>query len=191
MPSRKAANGGKGKMKDKSTAKEKTEETRECWVCGKIGHLSTECWYREDAATPPKVVKSPGKAKGQQKGKYKNVQEVQTGDDASYVSSAGPSASTASTTRQQMQPPGLQAHIGTLGMPELDDGGKGDWICGVTWEHMPIKQEGFTTADGSESTWILVDSGAACHVCPRDWMPKADTCMQTGLDLKTVSGERM
>ncbi len=73
----------------------------------------------------------------------------------------------------------------------MEDVGKGDWICGGTWEHMPSKMECVTTADGSEGTWILVDGGAACHVCPRDWMPKADTCAQAGLDLKTVSGERM
>ena len=108
--------GGKGTPKGKGKTKEKTEETRECWICGKIGHLSTECWYREGAAAAPKAGKSIGKGKGQQKGKYKNVHEVQKGDDASSV---GPSASTASTTWQQMQPPGLPAHIGMLGLPEL------------------------------------------------------------------------
>ncbi len=182
----KGGKGAKGKMKDKGKAKEKAEETRECWVCGKMGHLSTECWYREGAATTPR--KSP---KGKGKGKYKNVHEVQTGDDAaSYVSSAGPSASTASTTRQPPQPPGLQAHIGALGPPELDAHCTGEWICGVTWE-TPAKQEYCTTGKGGTSMWIMVDSGAACHVCPRDWMPQADTCAQAGLDLKTVSGERM
>ena len=61
----------------------------------------------------------------------------------------------------------------------------------MTWEHPPVKQEDCTTVDGGKSMWILVDSGASCHVCPRDWMPQADTCAQAGLDLKTVSGERM
>jgi hypothetical protein len=72
-------------------------------------------------------------------------------------------------------------HIGMIGLPELDDG------C----DHTPLQQEDCITANGSKGTWILVDSGAAGHVCPRDWMPQADTCMQTGLDLKTVSGESM
>ncbi len=132
--------------------------------------------------------KPNGKGKGQQKCRYKNVHKAQT---------SGPSASTASTT---MQPPGPQAHIGMIGLPEPDDGYDGDHIGmiglpelddGCNGDRMPLEQEGCTTADGSKGTWILVDSGAACHVCPRDWMSQADTCVQAGRDLKTVSGDSM
>ncbi len=105
------------------------------------------------------------KGYGQPKDSYARVQEVQKEDEESQVCPASP--------------------------PEQDDGGKGDWICGVTWENAPLLREDCITTNGSKGVWILVDSGAACHVCPRDWMPKADTCLQAGRDLMTVSGESM
>jgi hypothetical protein len=83
--------------------------------------------------------------------------------------------------QKMMQPPGPPTHIGMVGRPELDDG------C----DHTSPDEENFITANGNLSTWILVDSGAAGHVCPRDWMPQADTCRPAGLSLKTVSGESM
>ncbi len=106
-----------------------------------------------------------GKGYGQPKDPYVRVQEVQKEDEESQACPASP--------------------------PEQDDGGKGDSICGVTWENALLLREDCITANGSKGAWILVDSGATCHVCPRDWMPKADACLQAGRDLKTVTGESM
>ena len=39
----------KGKGKDKGKDKKGDEETRTCFTCGKPGHLSTACWYRDNS----------------------------------------------------------------------------------------------------------------------------------------------
>ena len=109
--------------------------------------------------------KGKGKGYGQPKDPYVRVQEVQKEDEESQACPASP--------------------------PEQEYGGKGDSICGLTWGHAPVMQEDFTTVNGSKGMWILMDSGASCHVCPRDWMPQAEMCVQAGRDLKTVSGESM
>ena len=262
--------GGKGQQKGKSKQKggKQDKETRECWVCGKTGHLFTDCWHRDGAQ---KGVKGKGKDKG--KHKHRTVQEVSGA--VSSVSSAGPSASTA-------HPPGLAAHIEMLGLPEapydegwimpvqapqteleelydadwLDEvcaGGKRDlegqalgdqwqalgdqwqgdlegqalgdqwhalgdqWLKRLDlepWEIYPSEEPSWRWSAGptpgpcgpgsglevmsvssvtvdDTGALILVDSGAACHVCPKNWMLTADTTTETGLVLKTASGARM
>ena len=119
---------------------------------------------RNDEGVLEKKGTSKGKGYGQPMDSHVRVQESQ-GNDGSQVSAGGP--------------------------PEQGPGGTGDWICGLTWEHTPPDEENYIAANGDKGTWILVDSGAACHVCPRDWMSQADTCVQAGRDLKTVSGESL
>ena len=38
---------------------------------------------------------------------------------------------------------------------------------------------------------ILIDSGAACHVCPRDWATSSSDADDTGLKFRTASGATM
>ena len=59
--------------------------------------------------------KGKGKGYGQPKDPYVRVQEVQKEDEESQACPASP--------------------------PEQDDGGKGDLICGVTWENAPLLRE--------------------------------------------------
>ncbi len=116
----------------------------------------------------PKVEGTPkgkGKGYGQPKDPYVRVQEVQKEDEESQACPASP--------------------------PEQEYGGKGDSICSVTGESASLPREDGIKANGSRGAWILVDSGAACHVCPRGWMSQADTCLQAGRDLRTATGERM
>ena len=37
----------KGKGKGKPQQKDSAKETRECWICGKAGHLYFACWYKD------------------------------------------------------------------------------------------------------------------------------------------------
>ena len=52
----KSGGGGKagGKQVDGKGGKGAGKETRECWVCGKPGHLSSACWHNPSNKTPHK-----------------------------------------------------------------------------------------------------------------------------------------
>ena len=75
--------GGKGKDKSKGKGKQQTKdkETRECWVCGKTGHLSSACWLNTDSGKG----KSTGKKGTKGGGKHKTVSEVESATSSSLV----------------------------------------------------------------------------------------------------------
>ena len=50
------------KGKDKGKDKKGDRETRTCFTCGKPGHLSTACWYKDNSTEGDK-----GKGKWQRK----------------------------------------------------------------------------------------------------------------------------
>jgi hypothetical protein len=84
----------KGKGKGKPQQKDSAKETRECWVCGKAGHLSSACWYKDsdkDGRSGGSKGKGKSKMKDKKGGKHKTVSEV--GSTAASTSSVGPAAS--------------------------------------------------------------------------------------------------
>ena len=64
-----AKNGSKGK----TVEKDKGKEDRECWNCGRKGHLSKDCWTKKSDA---KGGRGAGRSKG--KGKSKNEKSAHT-----------------------------------------------------------------------------------------------------------------
>ena len=84
----------KGKGKGKPQQKDSAKETRECWVCGKAGHLSSACWHKDsdkDGGSGGSKGKGKSKMKDKKGGKHKTVSEV--GSTAASTSSVGPAAS--------------------------------------------------------------------------------------------------
>ena len=251
----------KGKGKDKGKAAEK--EQRDCWICGKKGHLSKDCWHNKDEKDTKGYAKGKGHGKG--KHKHKSVSEVSSGEaapQAPSASSLGPSASRAGATAS---PPGLAgihevtyhgfaepwddpgAWILTVSRPLRDiellyeedwalaaatfekglpfrtdarsalaaadfvlaqekvrlDGKSGLPLCptargldgppgtapGAAWR--PDFQLEVNSLSTGEETLLMIDSGAACHVCPKDWMAPAGHLKETGMVSRTASGARM
>ena len=57
-----------------------------------------------------------------------------------------------------------------------------DWVNLPIWSvDVPMQQEEL----------ILIDSGAACHVCPRDWATSSSDADDTALKFRTASGATM
>ena len=74
---------GKGKSKG-STGKGKNGdgETRACFACGKLGHLSSACWFKDNST-------EDGKGKGNGKGKHKEGKGKSKGDKSTAVNAVG------------------------------------------------------------------------------------------------------
>ena len=67
---------GKDKGKDKGKGKNANADTV-CWNCGRTGHMSYECWYRDDKGKGKgKHGKDKGKAKGVNETSYEQPQET-------------------------------------------------------------------------------------------------------------------
>ena len=64
----------KGKGKDgKSKGKGKGgKKNVQCWHCGKIGHVATECWQKDAEMEQYRASKGKGKAKGSSKGEWED-----------------------------------------------------------------------------------------------------------------------
>ncbi len=76
-------NKGKGKSKGKRGKEKKGDkETRVCFTCGKPGHLSTACWYKDKST-------ESGKGDGNVKGKHKEGKGKSEGDKSAAVSAVG------------------------------------------------------------------------------------------------------
>jgi hypothetical protein len=63
----------------KGQGKGKSGETRECYNCGKKGHLSRDCFQKKN--TEDSGAKGKGKSKGKGKGKGKGVHALEVDDD--------------------------------------------------------------------------------------------------------------
>ena len=82
-----AKGNSKGKGKGKPQQNDSAKETRECWICGKAGHLSSACWYK-DSDKDGGSGGGNSKMKDKKGGKHKTVSEV--GSTAASTSSVGP-----------------------------------------------------------------------------------------------------
>ena len=131
---------GKGQGKGGFPSTEVAEDA--CRICGKRGHWGNECWYND-----------AGKAKAKGKGgKQKGVNEVEA--MSSSASSAGQTAVSMLAVRQVPYP-----------MVE------GQWLLAIERYQEKQKQKEVVAprARHFKCMEVVLDSGSAIHVCPKDF----------------------
>ena len=152
---------GKGKQKHKPQSKQQDKDYSDyqCHNCGKMGHISSQCWSKS--------------RKGKGKGKDKTVSAVQASTSASSASDVG-SIGTGSTPGSM-----IASLVKTSIIPETTTCGHDEdspWILAIE----PSIRNGMlehlyeTAIDAFHE--VLVDSGAERCVCPPFWARDAATC---------------
>ena len=165
---------GKGKQKHKPQSKQQDKEYSDyqCHNCGKMGHISSQCWSKF--------------RKGKGKGKDKTVSAVQASTSASSASDVGsigagsaPGSMIASLVKNPIIP-----ETATCGHDE--DAG---WILAIepSFRNVMLEHLYETAIDAFHE--VLVDSGAERCVCPPFWARDAPHVTQSNPCLVTASGE--
>ena len=121
--------GSKGKGKGKSKNKDKDgKETRDCYHCGKTGHLARDCWAKERGDPPQQQRRAEQSwTKGKGKGKTKHKGKQSHGVHAVLPENPG---------HDEQDGGGEAEDVGTVWEED-----RGDWILGVLTE--PLADQAF------------------------------------------------
>ena len=165
---------GKEKKKHKQQPKQQDKDYSDyqCHNCGKMGHISSQCWSKS--------------RKGKGKGKDKTVSAVQASTSASSASDVGivgacsaPGSMIASLVKNPT------IHETAIGGDGVDAG----WILAIepSFRNATLEHLYETAIDAFHE--VLVDSGAERCVCPPFWARDAPHEVQLNPCLVTASGE--
>ena len=178
---------GMGKGDKNGFIKGKDPETRSCYHCGKKGHLSRDCWNKNEYE---KKDFNKDFNKDFYKGKKGKGKEGK--GHVSYMSDAVVHEvnSNCSSSPQFLAAPSAPSSVAAV-YSNLEAIYEGDWILLTMQESKPslglcavtVKAE-FSQKEG----FLLIDSGAACHVCPKSWIPEGSQERSYDRVLRTANG---
>jgi len=168
----------------------------ECWICGRAGHTSTDCWFKGQKGKDGKGGKrQPYKGKGKGKdgkgkgGKRAGVREIGSEYDWSQQSwqsrgaagSDNPSATPTTESRVPGQPKTIRSLLTTASEEDVEEdalGVEGGYVFGVTIAQRPeinaVSQTNDIDKDGWLHLYVLTDNCADEHVCGINdftWIP--------------------
>ena len=160
------------KQKLQSKQQNKDYSDYQCHNCGKMGHISSQCWSKS--------------RKGKGKGKDKTVSAVQastSASSASDVGSVGACSAPGSMIASLVKKPTI--HETAIGGDDVDAG----WILAIepSFRNATLEHLYETAIDAFHE--VLVDSGAERCVCPPFWARDAPHEAQSNPCLVTASGE--
>ena len=165
---------GKGKQKQKQQSKQQDKDCSDyqCHNCGKMGHISSQCWSKSR------------KLKGKDKDKTVSaVQASTSASSASDVGSVGACSAPGSMIASLVKNPTI--HETAIGGDDVD----AVWILAIepSFRNATLEHLYETAIDAFHE--VLVDSGTERCVCPPFWARDAPHEAQSNPCLVTASGE--
>ena len=176
----------KGKSKGKGKDKNRTED-RECYNCGKVGHLSRDC--RSDRQ--PKGKGKNGKGKG--KGKDRAVYHIEGGEYEAYEDDAGISLGCLVRAPAESQlnscAPSAETWQGYECVEALMDSGAGECVCGPQhFEAMAVRVDPNRAGAGVE--YVCADGGRICNMGEKSVSGLSDEGVKLAINFQVTTVDR-